>query len=280
MIELSIQKVLNFSNGVMPLDVQLNIKEGEFIGFYGSSGAGKTSLLRILAGLLEPDSGEIIINNTTWFSSKQSINLSPQRRQVGFVFQDYALFPNMTVKENLLFALKKGQNSNIIKELIELTELGSLQNIKPKLLSGGQQQRVALARALVQQPKLLLLDEPLSALDATMRHQLQDYLLETHKSYGITTVLVSHDINELSRLVDKVVELKQGKVIGIHEPNEIFKRSKYHLKGRIVDIKVVENQYCLTVKIGENEVRVFRHKNMDYNINDFIDIIVHIQKLP
>ena len=280
MIELSIQKVLNFSNGVMPLDVQLNIKEGEFIGFYGSSGAGKTSLLRILAGLLEPDSGEIIINNTTWFSSKQSINLSPQRRQVGFVFQDYALFPNMTVKENLLFALKKGQNSNIIKELIELTELGSLQNIKPKLLSGGQQQRVALARALVQQPKLLLLDEPLSALDATMRHQLQDYLLETHKSYGITTVLVSHDINELSRLVDKVVELKQGKVIGIHEPNEIFKRSKYHLKGRIIDIKVVENQYCLTVKIGENEVRVFRHKNIDYNINDFIDIIVDIQKLP
>jgi molybdate transport system ATP-binding protein len=280
MIELSIQKVLNFSNGVMPLDVQLNIKEGEFIGFYGSSGAGKTSLLRILAGLLEPDSGEIIINNTTWFSSKQSINLSPQRRQVGFVFQDYALFPNMTVKENLLFALKKGQNSNIIKELIELTELGSLQNIKPKLLSGGQQQRVALARALVQQPKLLLLDEPLSALDVTMRHQLQDYLLETHKSYGITTVLVSHDINELSRLVDKVVELKQGKVIGIHEPNEIFKRSKYHLKGRIVDIKVVENQYCLTVKIGENEVRVFRHKNIDYNINDFIDIIVDIQKLP
>ena len=279
MIELSIQKILNFSNGVMPLDIQLNIQKGEFIGFYGSSGAGKTSLLRILAGLLTPDSEKIIIDNRTWFNSSQKINLSPQQRQVGFMFQDYALFPNMNVKENLRFALKKGQNESIINELIELTELGNLQNTKPKLLSGGQQQRVALARALVQQPKLLLLDEPLSALDANMRSQLQDYLLETHQSYGITTILVSHDINELSKLVDKVVQLEQGKITSIYPPNEIFKKSEHQLKGIIIGIESTENQYQLTVKIGENEIEVFRQKNIDYNINDVIDIVVDVQNL-
>lgn len=279
MIELSIQKTLNFSNGVMPLDIQLNIQKGEFIGLYGSSGAGKTSLLRILAGLLKPDNGKIIIDKTIWFSAVQKINLSPQRRQVGFVFQDYALFPNMTVKENLFFALKKEQNPSVINELIELTELGNFQNAKPGLLSGGQQQRVALARALIQQPKLLLLDEPLSALDATMRLQLQDYLLQMHQSYEITTILVSHDINEISKLVDRVVQLKEGKVIGIQKPNDIFKKSKHQLKGRIINMETIDNQYRLTVKIGENQIEIFRTQKKNYNINDVIDIVVDIENL-
>ena len=279
MIELSIQKTLNFSNGVMPLDIQLNIQKGEFIGLYGSSGAGKTSLLRILAGLLKPDSGKIIIDKTIWFSAVQKINLSPQRRQVGFVFQDYALFPNMTVKENLFFALKKEQNPSVINELIELTELGNFQNAKPGLLSGGQQQRVALARALIQQPKLLLLDEPLSALDATMRLQLQDYLLQMHQSYEITTILVSHDINEISKLVDRVVQLKEGKVIGIQKPIDIFKKSKHQLKGRIINMETIDNQYRLTVKIGENQIEIFRTQKKNYNINDVIDIVVDIENL-
>ena len=123
MIKLSIQKTLNFSKGTMPLDIDLNIHKGEFIGLYGASGAGKTSLLRILGGLLNANQGEIVVDNETWFNSAKKINLCPQRRQVGFVFQDYALFPNMTVKENLQFALKKGQDNNIVNELIELTKI-------------------------------------------------------------------------------------------------------------------------------------------------------------
>lgn len=276
MIKLSVQKILNFSNGKMPLDIDLNIQKGEFIGLYGSSGAGKTSLLRILAGLLEANQGEIIVENNVWFSSFSKVNLKPQHRQVGFVFQDYALFPNMTVKENLQFALKKEQDKRIVEELIELTELGSFQNAKPALLSGGQQQRVALARALVQQPKLLLLDEPLSALDRNMRHQLQDYLLKTHQTYEVTTILVSHDVDELSKLTDRVVELEQGKIIRIEKANVLFEPSKHELRGKIVAIEEINHQYRLTIKIGENQIKVFRPKNKNYNINDIIDIVVHL----
>ncbi len=260
MIELSIQKKLSAPSGEMNLDVQCQINEGEFATFYGKSGAGKTSSLRILAGLLEADSGKIQVNGKTWLDSKNGIALTPQQRKVGFVFQDYALFPNMTVKENLQFALQKNQSQRIISELIEIIELGELQHRKPKTLSGGQQQRVALARALVQKPELLLLDEPLSALDVEMRNKLQQYLLQVHQTYGLTTILISHDVSEILKLSNKILVIEDGKITQQGKPIEIFTQKevsgKFQFTGKIIGMEKQDFIYILTILIGKDLVKV------------------------
>jgi molybdate transport system ATP-binding protein len=211
MIAIDIHKKLSAATGEMLLEVNTQIPSGQLLTLYGKSGAGKTTLLRILAGLTEADKGQITIDGVTWLDTNKKIKLPPQQRNIGFVFQDYALFPNMTVQENLSFALKKEQSSSIIKELIELIELGDLRKQKPKTLSGGQKQRVALARALVQQPKLLLLDEPLSAIDSEMRNKLQTYLLKVQQTYDLTTILVSHDESEIRKMSTAILILDQGK---------------------------------------------------------------------
>ena len=161
----------------------------------------------MLSGLLRPDSGIIKVGETIWFDGDKNIDLKPQQRKVGYVFQDYALFPNMSVRQNLEYALRKGQDKAIIGELLQFAELNELEQRKPETLSGGQKQRVALARALVQRPEILILDEPLSALDLKMRIKLQEYLLQVHKRYKLTTILVSHDIGEIVKLSDNVFEI-------------------------------------------------------------------------
>jgi len=193
MIELSVKKRLLSAEGSLELRFETIIEEGEFVALFGESGAGKTTILRMIAGLETPDSGHIIVNGTPWFDSQKRINLPPAKRPIGFVFQDYALFPNMSVKENLRFALQKGDNPAIIDELLDTIALRELADRLPSQLSGGQQQRVAMARALVRRPRLLLLDEPLSALDHAMRHKLQDELAKLHQHFNLTTILVSHD---------------------------------------------------------------------------------------
>lgn len=259
MINVSISKQLNFSEGVEALEVDLQIKKGSFTTFYGKSGAGKTSLLKILAGLLTPDSGKICFEDSVWLDTTRKINLAPQRRQIGFLFQDYALFPNMTVYENLAFALRKGEDKKAIAELIDLMELGALQNRKPLHLSGGQQQRVALARALIQRPKLLLLDEPLAALDHEMRQKLQKHLLEAHKTYQLTTILVSHDIPEILRLSDSVFVLAQGKIITQGSPSDIFKTEQRTFNepklGEVVRIEISEQRYFIHFLIEKKLLR-------------------------
>ena len=165
MISMDIHKRLRAEGGFMDLRVELHIEQGEWITLFGPSGVGKTSTLRMLAGLMKPDSGNISVSGKPWFDSKQRINLKPGHRHIGYVFQDFALFPNMTVKQNLEYARKKGSNGKLLNAVLRMIELEELQDQKPAKLSGGQKQRVALARALVQEPKVLLLDEPLSALD-------------------------------------------------------------------------------------------------------------------
>ncbi len=149
MIQIALQKKLGAANGEMQLDVDIEIEEGMLVTLYGNSGAGKTSILRMIAGLLQPERGLISVNEKCWLDTSRGISLTPQQRKTGFVFQDYALFPNMTVKENLAYALEKGQSKAIVEELIRIVELRDLQQRKPSELSGGQKQRVALARALV-----------------------------------------------------------------------------------------------------------------------------------
>lgn len=212
MIELAIARKLHGAGGAINLNLDVKIGTGDFVTLYGPSGAGKTSILRMLAGLLTPSDGRIICDRQAWFDKSKHINLKPQFRNLGMVFQEYSLFPNMTVQGNLEFALQKGQPKSRVEELLQLTELEQLRDKKPALLSGGQKQRVALARALVRQPKLLLLDEPLSALDTAMQTKLQDYILRVHRQYNLTTVMVSHDLNEVIKMSKRVLILEDGAI--------------------------------------------------------------------
>ncbi|MGN6248660.1 MAG: ABC transporter ATP-binding protein [Ginsengibacter sp.] len=222
MMHFSLQKRLHAADGPFELDVNCEIEEGSFVSLYGPSGAGKTSLLRMLAGFLKPDVGKIEVNGEVWLDTENKINIPPQKRAAGFVFQDYALFPNMNVEKNILFAMDKNASKKLVDELLQVTALTGLRDKKIQMLSGGQQQRVALARALARKPKLLLLDEPLSAIDNEMRTNLQQTLLSIHSHYKITAIIVSHDLTEISRLTSKTLFLKNGKVEKFTDPSELF----------------------------------------------------------
>jgi molybdate transport system ATP-binding protein len=260
MIQFKAYKMLQTADGELPLDVSFTIEKGQFLAIYGNSGAGKTTLLRILAGLTQADKTHIKVADEIWNDSQNKIYLSVQKRSIGFVFQDYALFPNLTVKENLEFALQKNDDTQIVSELIELMELQSLQNSKPQNLSGGQKQRVALARAIVRKPKILLLDEPLSALDDEMRFKLQDYILKIHQKYQLTTLMISHSIPEIFKLSDKVIILDKGKITKEGTPGNVFSEekisSKFKLTGEIISITKSDIVYVVQVLSGNNIVKV------------------------
>ncbi|WP_438710491.1 ABC transporter ATP-binding protein [Aquimarina muelleri] len=265
MIQIALQKKLSAATGEMLLDINMQIEQGKLVTLYGSSGAGKTSILRMIAGLLQADTGTITVHQKTWLNTSTGICLKPQQRKIGFVFQDYALFPNMTVKENLLFALEKNQDKQIVNELIEIIELEDLQNRKPNNLSGGQKQRVALARALVRKPEILMLDEPLSALDKKMRIKLQDYILKVHKKFNVTTLLISHDISEVIKMSDTVFMIENGKIIQQGNPIEVFTTKKvsgkFQFTGEVIDIKKEDVIYIVTVLIGTNFVKIIAEEN-------------------
>lgn len=204
------------------MEVTLRVEVGAITAITGPSGAGKTTLLRLIAGLVKPESGRIQFGEDVWLDSEKKVFQSPQQRQTGLVFQDYALFPHLTVRQNVAFGLDKGDDPARVDELLHEVELTQLSHQKPHQLSGGQQQRVALARALVRRPRLLLLDEPLSALDRSMRQRLQEYLLTLHQRYQLTILLVTHNLAEIFRLADQVVELDEGKVIRQGTPRQVF----------------------------------------------------------
>ena len=257
---IQLKKQLNFAEGTGWLDIDTQIEEGTFVAISGASGSGKTSLLRLIAGLEKAKQGLIKIKQETWLNTAQKINLPPQKRRVGYVFQKYALFPNMTVQQNLSYALEKNQSPAIIAELIEEMGLASLVNEPPFKLSGGQQQRVALARALVRKPQISLLDEPLSALDEAMRSSLQDYLLKIHQTYNLTTLLVSHDMGEIFKMANKVIVLSEGKIIQSGTPESIFLNNKisgkYKVSGEVLQIVPSDVVFVVKVKLGNNIVRV------------------------
>jgi len=220
-ISINIEKMMFTAQGKINLLINTEITLGEFVALYGQSGAGKTTLLRILSGLTKPKKGFIKFGETVWFDSSKKINLTPQERNISYMFQDYALFPNMTVIENILYAQTKKNNEEAL-ELLTLFGLSEFCNCKPNGLSGGQKQRVALARSLARKPKLLLLDEPLSALDTETRTALQNEILKAHKILKATTIMVSHDVNEINKLANHVMLINKGLVQKIAKPSEAF----------------------------------------------------------
>ena len=197
------------------IDVELAFSRGILV-LFGPSGAGKTTVLNCLAGLQKPDSGIISLDDKVFFSSKDSINIPARIRRIGYVFQDYALFPHMTVKDNALYGIpgrcKKDQGYRMsVLEVMEMLKITHLQDRYPGQLSGGEKQRVALARALMVEPDLLLLDEPLSALDFTTRRNLQAELKQLQRIWRIPFVLVTHSRKEMHALGDEVLFLENGK---------------------------------------------------------------------
>ena len=260
MIQIDAYKILQTADGELPLDISLTIQKGQFVAIYGNSGAGKTTLLRILSGLTDAEKVNIKVNESVWDDADKKFHLPVQKRSIGFVFQDFALFPNLTVKENLEFALSKNDSKEIVSELIDLMELQSLQNSKPQNLSGGQKQRVALARAIVRKPEILLLDEPLSALDDEMRFKLQDYILKIHQKYKLTTLMISHSISEIFKLSDKVIVVDKGKIIKEGTPARVFSEqkisSKFQLTGEIISIAKSDIIYVVQVSSGNAIVKV------------------------
>lgn len=258
MIELDIQKKLMGAQGEFVLNVKLRIEQGEFVTLFGESGAGKTTLLRCLAGLETPDEGSIRINGETWFD--RQARLPVQQRRVGYMFQDYALFPNMSVRGNIEFALRKGASRQRVSDLLEIMTLGELQHRKPATLSGGQKQRVALARALAAEPRILLLDEPFSALDHETRLRLQDEVLRLHRHFGVTTVMVSHDVSEVYRLSGRVLVLEQGGIVREGPPAEVFgagrASGKFSFAGEVLAVEAADVVFAVTLLVGNQIVRV------------------------
>ncbi|MCG3664986.1 ATP-binding cassette domain-containing protein [Aliarcobacter butzleri] len=254
MIEIKINKPLHGSNGTMNLDIDLNINKGEFVALSGLSGSGKTTLLRILAGL-ENATGTLKIDNEYWLNEKYSKD--SQKRDIGFVFQDYALFPNFTVLQNLLYVKK---DKELAKHLLDMTDMYELKDRYPNSLSGGQKQRVSLCRALMNKPKLLLMDEPLSALDPQMRTKLQNEILTLHKEFNTTTIMVSHDPSEMYRLASRVLVLDYGKIINDGLPKDILLKTKgsqkFSFEGQLLDIVRVDVIDIAIISIGQQLVEI------------------------
>ncbi len=205
-----------FADGLGALRVQFTLPTRSLTMLVGPSGSGKTTLLRLLAGLETPTQGRLVVNGSVWNDTDQRVFLPPQDRAVGYVFQDSALFPNMTVRQNLHYAAPKDQLS-FADELLERAGLAAFADQKPARLSGGQRQRVALARALVRKPAVLLLDEPFAALDQSANQSLRDILLQLHRDLGMTTLLVSHHDTDLQPVVDQVLRLEAGQLKPVSE---------------------------------------------------------------
>ena len=210
-------------------DLRLEIKDGEFVSLLGPSGCGKTTTLRLIAGFLEPDTGEIRVNDRV--ISSTSVLIPPERRNMSMIFQSYAVWPHMTVFQNVAYGLKfkKLAGREIERKterLLRLVHLEALRERYPAELSGGQQQRVALARALVVEPQILLLDEPLSNLDANLREEMRFEIRRLHEEFAITTIYVTHDQGEAMVASDRIVVMDKGRIVQVGNPQEIFDHPK------------------------------------------------------
>ena len=248
----NLQKTYRSEKRSFSIDIEASFKLNAINVLYGNSGAGKTSLLRLLSGLDKVDSGLITVNNNEWLNTKNKTFLPVHQREIAYVFQDYGLFPNMTVLENLEF-VKKKINKVLLNEVIDVLELTQLLNTKPNNLSGGQQQRVALARAILQEPQFLFLDEPLTAIDETLRYKLQSYILTLQQKYQFTVIMVSHNLQEVLKVASHVCAIDNGKVIKQGDPKILLSNNKENVLTGIV-LAMYERE--VNVLIGTQQITI------------------------
>ena len=263
-----------FGEGEVLSGISIDVQQDELLAVLGSSGAGKSTLLRLIAGFEKPDSGEIVFDQRVVAGSEF---VPPERRHIGIVPQDGALFPHLNVFDNIGFGLKGDPNRDArVKKLLELIELTGYENRKPQELSGGQMQRVALARALAPKPKLVLLDEPFSALDAELRERLRLDVRRIIRAEGVSAILVTHDQEEALSLADRVAVLREGRIIQVGTPTEIYNApadigiatflgDAVLIDGRVEDGKLVTDLGKLTplnqVQEGQTGVVAIRSEN-------------------
>ena len=205
-------------------DIHLNVETGEIISVVGSSGSGKTTLLRLVSGLEIPESGEIILNDK--IVNNQNVFVAPEKRNCSLVFQDYALFPNMSMYENIYFGKDSSTNIDRVKQLIDITDIKKIMEKFPHECSGGEQQRVALVRSLAINPKIILMDEPLSNLDYDLKENLGTVIRKIIKKFNTTAIIVTHDINDAMKISDRIVVLDDGNIVQIGLPNELYNNPK------------------------------------------------------
>ena len=205
-------------------DINLNVETGEIISVVGSSGSGKTTLLRLVSGLEIPESGKITINDK--IVNNQNVFVAPEKRNCSLVFQDYALFPNMSMYENIYFGKDSSTNIDRVKQLIDITDIKKIMEKFPHECSGGEQQRVALVRSLAINPKIILMDEPLSNLDYDLKENLGTVIRKIIKKFNTTAIIVTHDINDAMKISDRIVVLDDGSIVQIGLPNELYNNPK------------------------------------------------------
>ena len=252
MLQVDLQKRL----GDFTLDVAFETTDGGITALFGRSGAGKTTLVNMMAGLLKPDSGRLYIDGQTLFDSAAKVNVKPERRRVGYVFQEGRLFPHLSVKSNLLYGrhfAPKGERYQDAAQIIDLLGLGGLLERRPANLSGGEKQRVAIGRALLSEPRLLLMDEPLAALDAARKSEIMGYIERLRDALGVPIVYVSHALEEVSRLADRMVLMADGGVIATGSAVELMSRPNLrphtgrHEAGSLIETQVAgHDEFGLT----------------------------------
>ena len=228
----------------------------DVVGLLGASGSGKSMTLKCIAGIERPDEGKIVLGDVTLFDSAKGINLPPQKRKIGYLFQNYALFPNMNVRQNILCGIHDQKDKKIkeqaLLDIIEMTKLQGLEKHRPHQLSGGQQQRVALARILIGRPNLLMLDEPFSALDSQLRNHLQIEMRNLLKNFGKSALLVTHDRTEAYRLCQQIALVAKGKIVAQKDTKALFDNPESREAALMTGCKNIAE----AKKIGEYEVFV------------------------
>jgi iron(III) transport system ATP-binding protein len=281
-----------FGNVIAVDDVTFNVNNGELVTLLGPSGCGKTTTLRSICGLEIPDTGEIIVGDKTFTSIEKGIFISPEKRKMGMVFQNYAIWPHMTVFENIAYGLRvrripKSEVKRRVEKILELVNLTGLEYRHPSEISGGQQQRTALARSLIYEPEVLLLDEPLSNLDAKLRIQTRSWLKELQKELKTTSVYVTHDQAEAMAISDRIIVMNNGKIVQEGVPSEIYKRpaSRFvaefigntnFLDGIVIQTALESDTFGV-VKFDINEIRCSIPKK--FKVKDKITISVKPEEI-
>ena len=281
MLEVSIQKRLEG----FTLDVELCVGAGITV-LFGPSGAGKSMTLACIAGLVTPDAGRIVINGSVVFDDRARINLPPQRRRVGYVMQDYLLFPHLTVAQNIAYGLvgrPRREKQAAVQEMVALMDLGGLEGRRPHELSGGQQQRVALARALVTRPQVLLLDEPFSALDGPIRARLRRDLLRIQRDFDLPVLFVTHDLAEAYLLADRIAVVEKGRILQVGTPEEVVYRPRDRRVAEVtggtnffVGQVVGHDAQGLVVRVGQVELIT---PPAPVQIGDWVELCIRAERI-